>query len=185
MGENATWSCWSLTPKPFQCPRTTGSTRGTKNEYFLRDNRDEQRVDAEASKTYRLLIVPDTLSSAAQGQPKSDSFGADSLGFEDKDLVRIVNNEGTSSRTGDNTDVFFRIENIPSKIDRADVMIVVLRADKDKPADYDTLSSGDVAQAYQFRGAFDHDGTKVPGMANWFLNKGTLTEPSRSNCSCP
>ena len=153
------------------------------NEYFVRDNRDEQRVDAEAmaSQTYRLLIVPDTLSSAAEGQPKSDSFGADSLGFQDKDLVRIVNNEGVSySRTGDNTNVFFRIENIPSKIDRADVMIVVLRADKDKPADYDTLSSGDVAQAYQLRGAFEHDGTKVAGMANWFLNKGTLIEPSRS-----
>ena len=134
-----------------------------------------------ASQTYRLLILPETLASAAEGQPKEDSFGSNSLLTTDKTLVRIVNNQGVSySRTGNNTDVFFRIENIPSKIDRADVMIVVLRADKDTPSDYDTLKAGDVIQAYQLRAAFDSNSNAATQMAKWYLNTGTLAEPSRS-----
>ena len=164
MGGKRCWSCWSLTlPKPFQRPRTTGSTNGTKttNTFFATTatsnawTRRPWREDVPPAHCARHPFV-------RRPRPaKSDSFGADSLGSKTR-TVCIVNNEGTSYCALEQHRRLLPHREHSVQDRPRDVMIVVLRADKDKPADYDTLSSGDVAQAYQFRGAFDHDGTKVP-----------------------
>ena len=95
-----------------------------------------------------------------------DSLGLNSLpGTTDQRLSRIVNNQGVSyTRTGANTNVFFRIENIPSGRPgrRHD------RPASRRPrgtADYDVLYNGDVIQAYQFRGFTQADGVADNTMA--------------------
>jgi hypothetical protein len=88
---------------------------------------------------------------------------------------------------------YFRIQDLPSRIDQADIAIVILRMDPNTGNNglglpYDTLMAHDSVQGYQMRGAFDWNGktSDVDGevmsgtttrMPRWYLNNGTVADP--------
>jgi hypothetical protein len=109
-------------------------------------------------------------------------------------MCQLIRNEPVQyDRNTANNFPYFRIQDLPSRIDQADVVVVILRADPNTGNNglalpYDHLMANDSVQAYQLRGAFDYNGktSDVEGvvihgtttrMPRWFLNSKTVSEP--------
>lgn len=79
-------------------------------------------------------------------------------------MTQLIRNEGAQyTRGSTNGFPYYRIQDVPSRLDHSDLVIVLLRADANTSANnltlkYDRIMNGDSIQAYQLRGAVDYSG---------------------------